>query len=116
MYKAKVLSLLFIVCLVVAVGSHVSAAELKGNMWVKKSKIPSGSTLLVTCGKWTGKTNFTKKGSYSLRRIPSNRSCTLRVTFPNATSAPIPFGTRKSVVRINAELKLIGKALIILRR
>ena len=115
MIKAKIVSVAVILLMMVAV-YQVSAAELKGSMWVKKSKLPSGAVLQVTCGKWTGQASFSKSGSYSLRGIPSNRSCTLRVTFPTATSAPMSFSTRKSVVRINAEIKLVKNALILLRR
>ena len=115
MFKTKIVSVAVILFLMMVV-SQVNAAELKGSMWVKKSRIPSGSAMHVTCGKWRGRASFNKNGSYSLRRIPSNRSCTLRVTFPKARSAPIPFSTRKSVVRINAEIKIVKNALIILRR
>jgi hypothetical protein len=115
MIKAKIVYVAVILLMMVAV-YQVSATELKGSMWVKKSKLPSGAVLQVTCGKWTGKANFSKSGAYSLRGIPSNRSCTLRVKFPSALSGPIPFSTRKSVVRVDAEIKSVKNALIILRR
>ena len=114
MLKAKIVSVALLLLMMVVV-DQVCAAELKGSMWVKKSKIPSGALLQVTCGKWKGESQFHKNGSYSLRRIPSKRSCTLRVKFPKATSAPILFSTRKSVVRIDAEIKLVKNALILLR-
>ena len=116
MKTTKLSTMFFIFSFIFLSWVSVDAAELKGKMSMKGTSIPSGALIEANCGKWNGSTTIARNGRYSLRGIPPKRSCTFTVQFPDATSAPVSFSTRKSVVTFNAEIRHAKNTLLILRR
>ena len=112
--RFSVISLTYL--LIILASTSVDAAELKGKITIRGTAIPSGASIQANCGQWNRSTSISKNGRYSLRGIPSKRSCTFTIRFPGATSAPVSFSTRKSVVTFNAEIQRARNTLLILRR
>lgn len=113
-------SALFFVVFLVLLSEGVGAAEIQGRMWAAKgTNIPGGIEVVVECGNPPPKSvPLARSGRYSLRHLPANRSCrlTVQIKEKSITSAPLSVHTRKSVVTVNAELRLVRRSLLIFRR
>ena len=97
----------------------VNGAELYGRFSSKHANIFDDAEAEVNCGKWEKTESIASNGKVNVRGIPGGRGCYLVIHHPNYKKSPkIQFSTRKSVVTLNAKIKIRKKdnRIIVLRR
>ena len=101
--------------------ASVNAAEIRGRIWSENNvnAAPPGAELAIDCGAGTKPpVPLEKDGSYSLRSLPANMSCTvtIRVTVSGKTlsSHAVPIRTNATVVNFNAEVIIANDSAVVL--
>lgn len=103
--------------LILALPASVNAAELYGKFSSNKSNLLKGASIFVKCDDWQQTVSIGSDGKYNVRGIPGNRGCFFVVKHPNYNDSPqVRFNTNKSVVTLNAELRLRENRILVLRR
>jgi len=100
--------------------TSVNAAEIRGRIWLENdvNTAPPGAVLRIDCASARQEIRLKKDGSYSLRSLPANGSCTatIRVTVSgrSISSDPLPVRTNATVVNFNAEVIIANNGVVIL--
>ena len=103
--------------LMFTLASTASAAELYGKFSSANRDIFQEAVLFVSCDDWRQSVNIGKDGKYNVRGIPGNRGCFFTVKHPKFGESPeVRFNTNKSVVTLNAELRVKDNRILVLRR
>jgi len=105
--------------LAIVMSAAGEAAELRGNLVdADTQRAPQGTRVDVACTSegFNQGQPVSGDGNYSVRGIPSNASCTLRVSVGDKQSEPIDFTTDQPVVRFNGVLRVIKGKVIVLRK
>jgi hypothetical protein len=97
--------------------NRATGAELYGTFTAGNSNIFRGAKVEVKCGDWEKMVPVASSGKTNLRGIPDGRGCYLTVHHPDYRQSPgVQFNTGKSVVTLNAELRIIKNQIILFRR
>jgi hypothetical protein len=105
------------VFLIFTLPTIANAAELYGKFSSNNSSLLQGATILVKCDDWQQSVNIGKDGNYNVRGIPGNRGCFFTIKHPKYGESPeVRFNTNKSVVTLNAELRVKDNRILVLRR
>ncbi len=124
-YPAARLSKVGFYIAVLLFAANVHAAEIRGRVWsaTNTNIAPTDATLIIQCGDSTKQSvDLVKDGRFSLRSLPANTSCTVRVSMKPATSeetitsASTAIRTNAKVVNFNAEARVINETVILLPR
>lgn len=98
----------------------VQAAELYGRFFSADPAILAGARIEVTCGSWRESDRgiaIAADGRYVVRAIPGGRGCSFVISHADyGESGRVNFNTNRSVVKIDAELRLRGRQILVLRR
>ena len=109
-----VLAAILVLCLAPAAAE---AAELTGRISLSDETAHQAQDMRVrlACPQYDNAVGVAN-GSYTLRGLPANSACELTVEVNNLVSKPIRIQTNASLVRFNAEVRLLDNRLIVLRR
>jgi hypothetical protein len=103
--------------LLLALSAIANAAELYGQFSASDPAILRGAVIIVQCDEWQRSVSISKHGKYSVRGVPGNRGCFFTIQHPNfRESAKVGFSTNRSVVTLNAELRIRDNRILVLRR
>jgi hypothetical protein len=98
--------------------SATLASELTGRIWDPGSgKAPTDGNLELTCSapKYNEGIPLTGDGSYSLRKVPPGASCQLTITAAGGRAVR-QVNVGGSVVRFDAEARVVGGRLVLIPR
>ena len=106
---------------ILLLSTSVNAAEIRGRIWSANNVNagPPGAMLAIDCGNDTKQPfPLENDGSYSLRGLPTNMSCTvtIEVTVSSNTfsSLSVPIRTNATVVNFNAEVIIVNNSAVVL--
>lgn len=108
-----------VLILIIALPALTYAAELYGKFSSSNPDILLDALVSVKCNNYSRSTNISSDGKYSVRGIPGNQGCYFTITYPDSKYSDSPivrFNTNRSVVTINAELRLKNNQILVLRR
>jgi hypothetical protein len=98
---------------VLLLSTSVNAAEIRGRIWSENNvnAAPPDAKLTIDCGAGTSQTvPLENDGSYSLRGLPANMSCTVSVSSNKRPSPSVPIRTNATVVNFNAEVIIVNNS------
>ena len=116
MTSIRILMAVVVLCGLIPASGH--AAELTGRIWSTSdtNKPPANTKVTIACGGKPNHIDLAADGSFTIRNLPSNKSCLLKVFIDRSSSQAISIHTRSALVRFNAAVQKAGDKVLVLPR
>lgn len=116
MASTRILVAVVVLCGLIPASGH--AAELTGRIWStsNSNKPPANTKVSIVCVGQPRSMDLAADGSFTIRNLPSNKSCLLRVSIGTSSSQAISINTKSALVRFNAAVQKAGDKVLVLPR
>jgi hypothetical protein len=116
MASTRILVAVFVLCGFIPASGY--AAELTGRIWstTNTNAPPANTKVSIVCDDQSRSVNLAADGSFTIRNLPSNKSCRLTVSIGASSSQAISISTRSALVRFNAAVQKAGNKVLVLPR